>query len=88
MNITKRFAGFLVIFLSIGIIRLFLGNWSVQARVLYDIPFQLPAAIGLDYKLKKSNGYFIIPPPIIIQLLVMSIKAPANFHFCQVPRNS
>ena len=34
---------FIVIFLSMGIIPLFFGNLVIQTRVLYDIPFQIPA---------------------------------------------
>ncbi len=40
---------FLLIFFSIAIIPLFIGDWIVQSRTLYMIPFQIPAAIGLYY---------------------------------------
>jgi hypothetical protein len=71
---------FLISFLSIGIIPLFLGNWSVQARVFYDIPFQIPAGIGLTYIYKKSNGISLVLP-ILIWLLAISITAVSNFYF-------
>lgn len=45
----------LVTFLSIGIIPLFFGNWVVQARVFYDIPFQIPAAIALTYLYRRPE---------------------------------
>jgi hypothetical protein len=38
---------FLLVFISIAIIPLFFGDWIVQSRTLYMIPFQIPAALGL-----------------------------------------
>lgn len=71
---------FLISILSVGIIPLFFGNWIVQSRVFYDIPFQIPAAIGLACIYKKFNS--IIPlTPILIWLLAFSITALSNFHF-------
>ncbi|TLX88756.1 MAG: hypothetical protein E6K94_11735 [Thaumarchaeota archaeon] len=71
---------FFVTFLSIGIIPLFLGNWSVQTRVFYDISFQIPAGIALTYIYKKSNGAFIVLP-ICIWLVAISVIAVSNFYF-------
>jgi hypothetical protein len=70
---------FLLIFLSIGIIPLFIGNWVIQTRVLYDIPFQIPAAIALTYVKKQTNGTMILLP-ICIWLISVSIKAVSNFY--------
>ena len=36
---------FIMIFLSTALIPLFIGDYVLQSRVLYDIPFQIPAAI-------------------------------------------
>jgi hypothetical protein len=69
----------LFIFLSAGIIPLFFGDWVVQARILYDIPFQIPAAIALTYIYKKNNGVINLLP-ICIWLLAMSVRALSNFH--------
>lgn len=71
---------FLIAFLSIGIIPLFLGNWSVQTRVFYDIPFQIPAGIALTYVYRKSNGIFIVMP-VMIWLIAISITDVSNFYF-------
>jgi hypothetical protein len=38
---------FLLVFFSIAIIPLFFGDWIVQSRTIYMIPFQIPAALGL-----------------------------------------
>jgi hypothetical protein len=69
----------LFIFLSAGIIPLFFGDWVVQARILYNIPFQIPAAIALTYIYKKNNGVIMLLP-ICIWLLAMSVRALSNFH--------
>ena len=39
----------LMIFLLAGIFPLYIGSWILQTRVLYDIPFEIPAAIALYY---------------------------------------
>jgi hypothetical protein len=71
---------FIVSFLSIGIIPLFFGNWFVQARVFYDIPFQIPAAIALAYLYKRRNGPLILIA-VGVWLTVLSVRAVANFYF-------
>jgi hypothetical protein len=75
---------FIVSFLSIGIIPLFFGNWFVQARVFYDIPFQIPAAIALAYLYKRRNGPLILIA-VSVWLTVLSIRAVANFYFIPPP---
>ncbi|HXS61176.1 MAG TPA: hypothetical protein VN703_10255, partial [Candidatus Sulfopaludibacter sp.] len=70
---------FIVIFLSMGIVPLFFGNLVIQTRVLYDIPFQIPAAIALTYIMKKyTNGTMMILP-ICIWLIAISFRAVSNF---------
>ena len=69
----------IMIFLSLGIIPLFLGDWVIQTRVLYDIPFQIPAAIALTY-VKKQTNRTVILLPICIWLIAVSIKAVSNFY--------
>lgn len=75
---------FILTFLSIGIIPLFLGNWFVQARVFYDIPFQIPAAIALTYLSQRRNGSLILIA-VSIWLVALSIRAVANFYFIPPP---
>ncbi len=48
---------FLMIFLSSALVPLFFGNWGIQTRLFYDIPFQIPAAIALYY-ISKRSGYY------------------------------
>lgn len=45
----------LFIFLSVGLIPLFFGNWLVLSRVIYNIPFQLPAAVAMEHILRRNN---------------------------------
>jgi hypothetical protein len=47
---------FMLVFLSIAILPLFFGNWIVQSRILYIIPFQIPASLSLTYILVQANG--------------------------------
>ncbi len=47
---------FLFIYLSIGIIPIFIGDEVTQARTFYNIPFQIPAAIALTQMMKTYNG--------------------------------
>jgi hypothetical protein len=49
---------FIMIFLSTALIPLFIGDYLLQSRVLYDIPFQIPAAISLYY-IGRNNGKMI-----------------------------
>jgi hypothetical protein len=69
----------IVIFLSVGIVPLYFGDWVVQDRVFYNIPFQIPAAIGLTYLNKPNNGT-IITLSVCIWLVAMSILAASNFY--------
>jgi len=71
---------FMVTFLSVGIIPLFFGNWIVQARVFYDIPFQIPAAIALTYLYQRRNGSLILIA-VSIWLITLAIRAVSNFYF-------
>jgi hypothetical protein len=69
---------FLVIFLSIGIFPLFFGNWLIQSRVFYNIPFQIPAAIALTYIKKVPKGNLMLIP-ICVWLITMCVRTLSNF---------
>jgi hypothetical protein len=64
---------FLVVFFAIGILPLFFGNWLVQSRVFYNIPFQIPAAIGLFY-IKKEKGGVMLLISLCIYSIAMAIR--------------
>ncbi len=69
-----------MIFFSIGIVPLLFGDWVIQSRVFYDIPFQIPAALGLSYVRKHDNGVMILLP-ICIWLIAVAFKNVTNFTF-------
>jgi hypothetical protein len=56
---------FMLIFLSTALVPLYIGDWVILSRVLYNIPFQIPAAISL-YFLWKGNHKFIFVAIILI----------------------
>ncbi len=78
-NLRKPSTILLIVFQSIGIIPLFFGDWLVQSRVLYDIPFQIPAAFALADIKKQANGTMILLS-ICILLIAISIRAVSNFY--------
>lgn len=51
---------FIMIFLSTALIPLFIGDYVLQSRVLYDIPFQIPSAISLYYIGRKNSKLIFI----------------------------
>jgi hypothetical protein len=78
-NVRKDYNLFIMIFLTIGIPPLFLGDWVLQSRVLYNIPFQIPAAIALTYISKQKNSLKILLP-IYVWLVAISIWTVSNFY--------
>ena len=76
---------FLMIFLSTGIFGFMFGNWEIQTRVFYDIPFQIPAGIGLALILNEARRTAASPLlfflPICIWLLAMSLRSVFNFYY-------
>jgi len=79
-NSRKLSSIFILIFLAIAILPLLFGNGIIQSRMLYDIPFQIPAAIGLTYLKRHPNGLLMILP-ICIWLLDISVRAVSSFYF-------
>lgn len=77
-NLSEPSSIFLIIFLSIGIIPFLFGNWLIQTRVYYDIPFQIPSALALSFINKQRNG-FVMLLPICILILAISVRAVSNF---------
>jgi hypothetical protein len=72
---------FIIIFLSIGLIPLFFGDWVVQARVLYDIPFQIPAAVALTFVKKQAVNGNLFLLFVCIFIIAMSVRTVSNFYF-------
>jgi hypothetical protein len=78
-NIRVPYNLFLAIFLSVGILPIFLGDWVVQSRIFYNIPFQIPAAIALAC-IREKYPRIIILTPICIWLIAISIRALSNLY--------
>jgi hypothetical protein len=76
-NIREVQSIFIMTFLSIGILPIVFSGWVIQSRVLYDIPFQIPAAIGIYFMTKLRFGSFLIIP-VCIWLVALSLWAVTN----------
>lgn len=63
---------FMIIFFSSALIPLFLGDWVFQSRVLYEIPFQIPAAIALFFIWKENHK--------IVAVAILIIAFYLSFH--------
>jgi hypothetical protein len=70
---------FIIVFMSIGIVPLFIGDELIQARVLYDIPFQIPAAIALGHLMKNIKGK-MMAISVCSWLLFIAIRTSFNFY--------
>jgi hypothetical protein len=75
---------FLMIFLSSALIPLFFGNWHIQTRLFYDIPFQIPAAIAL-YHISKRSGTILVTLAACTWLVAVSLFAVMNYYLVPVP---
>jgi len=70
---------FLITYLSVGLFPFLLGDYIIQTRVFYDIPFQIPAGIALYYIRKQAIGSVMLLP-ICIWLIGTSVIAVSNFY--------
>lgn len=70
---------FLLAYLSVGLLPLLFGDWVIQTRVLYNIPFQIPAAIAIAYLIRRPVG---VPSAISagIMLVWIALIAVSNFY--------
>lgn len=75
---------FLLIFLSIALVPLFLGDYVLQSRVLYNIPFQIPAAISLNAIWRENHKLLFIA--ILMVTGYLSFHVLANLGY--VPPSS
>jgi hypothetical protein len=78
-NLRIHFNLFITVFLMIGIPPLLLGDWIVQSRVFYNIPFQIPAAIAMTYISRRDSAIKILIP-VYVWLIAMSIWTVSNFY--------
>ena len=79
-DLKKQVNIFIVIFLSLGLASIFFANPGIQGRILYDIPFQIPAALSLSYiKKQPYGGLYLLA--ICTWLVGITIRAVMNLHF-------
>jgi hypothetical protein len=75
---------FLMIFLSAGLVPLYIGSWTLQVRVLYDIPFEIPAAIALYY-ISSRSGSILVTLAACTWLVAVSLVTVMNYYFIWRP---
>ena len=71
---------FLMIFLSAALVPLYIGSWTIQNRVLYDIPFEIPAAIALYY-ISSRSGSILVTLAACTWLVAVSLITVMNYYF-------
>jgi len=71
---------FLISFLSIGILPLFFGDRIVMTRVLYNVPFQIPAALALIWLVRQGNVGILATISLLSYSLAVSIRLLANLQ--------
>jgi hypothetical protein len=83
-NVREPRAIFLMIFLSAGIVPLTFGWWTLQVRVLYDIPFEIPAAIALYY-ISTRLGSRLVTLAACTWLVAISLVTVMNYYLVWRP---
>ncbi len=78
-NIKEPNNVFLFIFLSVGIIPIFIGDEVIKARLFYDIPFQIPAAIALTQMMKSYNGK-MMAFALCMWIFFIAVRTLFNFY--------
>jgi hypothetical protein len=85
-NVREPSTLFLMIFLSAGIVPLIFGLWVLQTRVLYDIPFEIPAAIALYYISTRSGSSRLVTLAAACTWLVaISLVTVMNYYLVWRP---
>ena len=83
-NMREPATVFLMIFLSAGLVPLFFGSWAIQARVFYDMPFEIPAAIALYY-ISSRSGSILVTLATCTWLVAVSLFTVMNYYLILVP---
>jgi hypothetical protein len=75
---------FLMIFLSVGLLPLYIGSLTLQTRVFYDIPFEIPAAIALYY-ISTRSGSMLVTLAACTWLVAVSLVTVMNYYLILKP---
>ena len=84
-NVREPSTLFLMIFLSAGIVPLIFGLWVLQTRVLYDIPFEIPAAIALYYISTRAGTRLVTLAAACTWLVAISLVTVMNYYLVWRP---
>jgi hypothetical protein len=84
-NVREPGAIFLMIFLSAGMVPLTFGLWTLQVRVLYDIPFEIPAAIALYYISTRLGSSRLVTVAACTWLVAVSLVTVMNYYLVWRP---
>ncbi len=69
---------FISLLLLFSIIPVFFGNDIIQTRIIYNIPFQIPAAVTLYYILVMQSFGRVLFISIILCLIAVSVRFVSN----------
>lgn len=72
---------FMTVLLVSSIVPIFLGNDVIQTRMIYNIPFQVPASVTLYYLLNTSRVGKYLFISILLSLIVLSLRQVSNLIF-------
>lgn len=75
---------FLMIFLSVGLLPLYIGSLTLQTRIFYDIPFEIPAAIALYY-ISTRSGSMLVTVAACTWLVAVSLVTVMNYYLILKP---
>jgi hypothetical protein len=82
-NMREPHTIFLMIFLSAGLVPLFFGVWTIQSRVFYDMPFEIPAAIALYY-ISSRSGSILVTLAACTWVVAVSLFTVMNYYLIPV----
>jgi hypothetical protein len=68
------------IFLSFGALTLFIGDVTLQTRIIYDIPFQVIAGSTLAF-ISRKKAFRFWSVVVIIWLVAIAIRSVSNLYF-------
>ena len=69
-----------MIFFSIGILPFLIGEWVIQTRVFYNVPFQIPAAIAVTYIMQRPSKKLLKLIMLFIWLVAIATVSVSNFY--------
>ncbi|WP_458719152.1 hypothetical protein [Candidatus Nitrosocosmicus sp. R] len=72
---------FISVILILSIVPVFLGNNIFQSRILYNIPFQIPAAVTLYYIFRVKSAGKIAFISIVLCLVTITLRTVSNLIF-------